>query len=168
MSAWLVLSALGFYPVSTGVPEYVLGTPLFDRATITLENGRRFVIRARRARAGDFYVQSVRLNGQPHPRAVLTQEQILAGGELVFELGSAPSAWGSAPADRPRTAVTGVAVTPAPVAQGPALVKSTGELALVPAAPGDTIHYTRDGRVPDQRSARYQGPLTVTAPATVT
>jgi predicted alpha-1,2-mannosidase len=167
MSSWLVLSALGFYPVTPGVPEYVLGTPLFDRATLVLENGRRFVIRTQRRAPGDFHVQSVRLNGRPHARAVLTQDQILAGGELVFELGPAPSAWGTAEADRPRTAA-GATVTPAPVAEGPALVKATAQLALVPAAPGDAIHYARDGRIPDQSSPRYTGPLTVVAPATLT
>jgi len=168
MSAWLVLSALGFYPVTPGVPEYVLGTPLFDRATLVLESGRRFVIRAQRRSPGDFYVQAVRLNGRPHPRAVLTQDEILAGGELVFELGPAPSAWGSAEADRPHTAVPGVAVTPAPVAEGPSLVERTATVALVPAAPGDVIRFTLDGRPPDERSPIYQQPLTVTAPAAVT
>jgi hypothetical protein len=167
MSAWLVLSALGFYPVTPGVPEYVIGTPLFDRATIALESGRRFVIRAHRQGAGDFYVQSVRLNGRPHPRSVLTEDEILVGGELVFELGPAPSSWGSGEADRPHTAVTGVAATPAPIAEGPALVERSATLTLAAAAPGDVIRYTLDGHPPDERSPRYSRPLTVAAPATV-
>jgi predicted alpha-1,2-mannosidase len=167
MSAWLVFSGLGFYPVTPGLPEYVLGTPLFDRATITLENGRRFVIRAERRAPGDFYVQSVRLNGQPHTRAALDHDAILAGGELVFVLGREPSGWGSAPADRPRTAVTGPLVTPAPVAEGPMFSTGDAQIALVAADPSDAIHYTLDGRDPDERSSRYRGPLTVTAPATV-
>jgi predicted alpha-1,2-mannosidase len=168
MSAWLVLSALGFYPVTPGVPEYVLGTPLFDRATLVLENGRRFVIRARRQHPGDFYVQAVELNGRNHRRAVLTEDEILAGGELLFELGPSPTTWGSLEVDRPHTAITGVAVTPAPVAEGPTLVEKTAAIALLPAAPGDVIRYTLDGRAPDERSPRYERPLTVSAPATVT
>jgi predicted alpha-1,2-mannosidase len=168
MSAWLVLSALGFYPVTPGLPEYVLGTPLFDRATLVLESGRRFIIRAHRQQAGDFYVQAVSLNGRPHPRAVLTEDEILAGGELVFELGGTPSGWGSGEPDRPHTAVPGVAVVPAPVAQGPSLVERTAVIQLLAAAPGDVIRFTLDGRVPDERAPRYQRPLTVTAPATVT
>jgi predicted alpha-1,2-mannosidase len=161
MSSWLVLSALGFYPVTPGAPEYVLGTPLFDRATLLLENGRRFVIRARRPGSGAFYVQAVTLDGRPHPRAVLSQEEILAGGELVFELGTAPSAWGSAEADRPATAVPGPPVTPAPVAAGPSLVDRSATITL--AGAGD-IQYTRQGAFPGQR---YVAPLEVTAPATL-
>jgi hypothetical protein len=110
----------------------------------------------------------VTLNGRPHPRAVLTQDEILAGGELVFELGPAASRWGKDEADRPHTAVAGVAVTPAPVAEGPALVEGTATLKLLAAQPGDVIRYTLDGHAPDERSPRYGGPLTVRAPATVT
>jgi predicted alpha-1,2-mannosidase len=167
MSSWLVLSALGFYPVTPGVPEYVLGTPLFDRATLHLENGRRFVIRAERQRPGDHLVQSVRLDGRPHSRAVLDHEAILAGGELVFALGSGASSWGTAEADRPRTAAP-APVTPAPVAEGPALAAGPTRMALVPAHPGDAIHYTLDGRVPDARAPRYRSPLEMSPPATVT
>jgi predicted alpha-1,2-mannosidase len=167
MSSWFVLSALGFYPVTPGVPEYVLGTPLFDRTTLVLEDGRRFIIRAHRPTPEAFYVQSVSLDGRPHPRAVLSHQEILAGGELVFELGPAPSSWGSGEGDRPVTAVTGAPVTPAPVAEGPSLVTGQARLALVAADPGDAIYYTRDGRVPDERSDRYTAPLAVTAPATL-
>jgi predicted alpha-1,2-mannosidase len=166
MSAWLVLSALGFYPVTPGVPAYVLGTPLFDRATLVLENGRRFTITAHRASPGDFYVQAVTLDGRPHPRAVLTQDELLAGGELVFELGPRPSPWGTGEADRPHTSAPST-VTPAPVAVGPELSAGPTTLTLVPAAAGDVLRYTRDGQAPDQRSPRYHGPLPVTPPATV-
>ncbi len=110
MSAWLVLSALGFYPVTPGIPEYALGTPLFDEAALALENGRRFVIRAERHGRDAFYVQSVRLNGAAHTRTVLAHDAILAGGTLVFELGPRPSRWGTRDEDRARTAVEGVAI----------------------------------------------------------
>jgi len=168
MSAWLVLSALGFYPVTPGVPEYVLGTPLFDRATIRLEDGRKFVIRAQRRAPGAFYVQSVQLDGKPQTRAVLTHEAIVAGGELVFELGATPSTWGSGAAERPRTGVTAAQVAPAPVAEGPTLTMGTAEIKLIAAGAEDVIHYTLDGRVPDESAPLYSAPLTVTAPATVT
>jgi predicted alpha-1,2-mannosidase len=167
MSAWLVFSALGFYPVTPGLPEYVLGTPLFDRATLTLEDGRRFVIRAERRAASDFYVQSVRLNGQSHPRSVLDHDAILAGGELVFILGDRPSEWGSAPADRPRATVAGPSVTPAPVAEGPMFSTGDAQLSLIAAEPRDAIYYTLGAGDPDEHSSRYRAPLTVSPPATV-
>jgi predicted alpha-1,2-mannosidase len=168
MSAWLVLSALGFYSVTPGQPEYVIGTPLFDSATITLENGKSFVIRARRATPGAFYVQSVQLNGRPHTRAVLLHDAILSGGELVFDLGSSPSSWATSEADRPHSAVNAAAITPAPTAEAPILVGGEAvSMTLAAAAPGDVIHYTLDDHVPDENAPVYSQPLTVHAPATV-
>src|SRR5262249_35276576 len=168
MSSWFVLSGLGPYPVTPGLPEYVLGTPLFDKATLVLEDGRRFVIRARRRTAGDFYVQAVRLNGRRYSRAVLAHEAILAGGELVFELGPRPSSWASREDDRPRSAVVGIPLTPAPVASGPVLGAGPTALVLSAADAGDEIRYTMDGRTPDETSSRYSEPLTVSPPATIT
>src|SRR5204863_2202926 len=72
---------------------------------------------------------------------------------------------GSAPGERPRTAVPGATVTPAPVAEGPTRAQGTAAIRLVPAAPGDAVYYTLGGGAPDQR---YRRPLTVTAPATIT
>ncbi len=103
MSAWYVLSALGFYPVTPGSVDYVFGSPLFDRATINLENGERFTIRAKRANPNDIYIQTVTLNGKDHPRSYIRHDEIMAGGELVFTMGSqANAAFGSATADRPQ------------------------------------------------------------------
>jgi predicted alpha-1,2-mannosidase len=163
MSAWLVLSALGFYPVTPGLPEYVLGTPLFDRATLTLDDGARFTIRAHRAHPGDFYVQAVELDGKPLTGPVLPHQAIAAGGELTFHLGPTPSSWGRAAP--PATATPGPDVTPAPVADAPALVVDQAAVTLTAAHPGDTIFYTLGAGDPDRR---YTAPLTVSAPATIT
>jgi predicted alpha-1,2-mannosidase len=166
MSSWLVLSALGFYPVTPGLPEYVIGTPLFDRATLTFEDGKRFVIRARRqapsGAGGAFYVQSARLDGTPLTRPVLEHQSIAAGGELVFELGNAPSDWGKV--SPPSTSVPGPDVVSAPVADGPSLVTGGAEVTLAAARPGDPILY----RVGDAEERPYAGPIHVEAPATVT
>jgi predicted alpha-1,2-mannosidase len=168
MSAWFVLSALGFYPATPGLPEYVLGTPLFDKATLVLESGRRFALVARRPSPRAAYVHAVRLNGRPYSRAVLPHDVILAGGELLFELGERPSSWGTREEDRPRSAVGGIAVTPAPVAAGPDLAGGPTTLTLVAAGAADAIHYTLDGGTPDLASPRYGAPLTVVPPASVT
>jgi predicted alpha-1,2-mannosidase len=96
MSAWYVFSALGFYPVNPGQPVYALGTPLFDRATIRLENGKSFTVEASRRAASDLYVQSVMLNGQALARSWITHAEIMNGGVLSFRLGRAPNAnWGT-------------------------------------------------------------------------
>jgi predicted alpha-1,2-mannosidase len=91
MSAWYVMSALGFYSVSPGTPAYQIGTPLFDDATIRLDSGKRFHIRANGASSGKQYIRSVTLNGVPLNRYWLYHSEIIAGGELVFQMSSHPS-----------------------------------------------------------------------------
>jgi len=96
MSSWYIFSALGFYPVNPGQPIYAIGSPMFDRATIHLENGRTFTVEAARKAAGDIYVQSATLNGQPLDRPWISHEEIVKGGVLRFCLGAQPNEkWGT-------------------------------------------------------------------------
>jgi len=102
MSAWLVFTALGFYPVTPGSLEYVIGRPFVDRATLTLPNGKRLTIVADGLDDSHPFVRSVSLNGVPITRAYLRHDQIMAGGELRFTMQSKPNtAWAARPADRP-------------------------------------------------------------------
>ncbi len=91
MSAWYCLSALGFYPVTPGTTRYQIGTPLFDDATIRLESGKSFRVRAAGAAAGKKYIQSATLNGKPLDRYWITHEELTAGGELVFQMSDQPA-----------------------------------------------------------------------------
>ncbi len=84
MSAWYVLSALGFYQVTPGVPEYWLGSPRFDNVTVHLPNGKRMHIVAPGAGSGKKYVISVFLNGHKVDGYKLTHHDLMAGGELRF------------------------------------------------------------------------------------
>src|SRR5690606_11889060 len=94
MSAWLMFTAMGFYPVTPGSNEYVIGRPFVDRTTLNLPNGRRFTIRAEGLSDDHPYVGSVTLNGRPLDRSVVTHDQILAGGELTFVMSAEPNrAW---------------------------------------------------------------------------
>jgi predicted alpha-1,2-mannosidase len=102
MSAWLVFTALGFYPVAPGTNEYVIGRPFVDRATLNLPNGRRFVVTAEGLRDDRPYVGAVRLNGRPLARGYLRHAEIMAGGTLAFRMTARPNrAWAAAPGDRP-------------------------------------------------------------------
>ena len=102
MSAWYVLSAMGFYPVTPGTPVYAIGTPLFDEASIRLADGKRFTVRAAGASSGRFYIQSARLNGRPLKRTWIAHREIVAGGALVFRMGAQPNrSWGARPEDAP-------------------------------------------------------------------
>jgi predicted alpha-1,2-mannosidase len=168
MSAWYVLSALGFYPVAPGSAQYVIGSPLFERATIRLEHGREFVIRATGVAQGP-YVQRVRLNGADHHGPALDHAVVAAGGELSFELGARPNTqWGAGPDVRPRSAVEAPAVVPLPfVSSGTRLFRGTQRVALRSAGPNATIHYSVDGSEPTRRSSRYAQPLLVDRSLTV-
>jgi predicted alpha-1,2-mannosidase len=94
MSAWYVLSALGFYPVSPGTPDYQIGTPRFDDAVIHAGSGKLLHIHAAGASAGKFYIHAVTLNGVPLHRYWIKHSEIEAGGELVFTMSAQPDpAW---------------------------------------------------------------------------
>jgi predicted alpha-1,2-mannosidase len=91
MSAWLVFSMTGFYPVCPGTPYYIIGAPSFPSATLNLENGNQFTIRAENISKSNFYIQSASLNGEKFDRSWLSHEEILVGGELKFVMGPEPN-----------------------------------------------------------------------------
>jgi predicted alpha-1,2-mannosidase len=90
MSAWYVLSALGFYPVAPGTPQYALATPRFDDITLSMPGGHSLHIVAKGTEQGKFYALKVSLNGVVLERPFLTHQQLVAGGNLVFEMSSQP------------------------------------------------------------------------------
>ncbi len=90
-SAWYVFSAFGFYPVCPGTNQYVLGTPLFKKVTLNLENGKQFTITAPGNSVANKYVQKAMLNGKEHATNWISHESILAGGNFGFTLGSTPN-----------------------------------------------------------------------------
>ncbi|MGC1461234.1 MAG: GH92 family glycosyl hydrolase [Terracidiphilus sp.] len=91
MSAWYIVSALGFYPVDPVSGNYVFGTPLFDRAVVNMGGGKELVVIAKRNSPKDIYIQSVTLNGKPHTRVWFKHSEIEQGATLVFTMGSTPN-----------------------------------------------------------------------------
>jgi predicted alpha-1,2-mannosidase len=91
MSSWYVLSALGIYSVCPGTDEYVLGSPLFPKATITMENGNRFIIEAVNNSPENVYIQSATLNGQALSKNYIRYSDIARGGVLRLEMGNQPN-----------------------------------------------------------------------------
>ena len=89
-SAWYVFSALGFYPVTPGTDEYVFGSPLFDKVTLTFENGRKMVIQARDNSMENVYIQSIILNGKGLSKNYIKQSELTGGGDLIFKMGPEP------------------------------------------------------------------------------
>ncbi len=96
MSAWYVLSAMGFYSVTPGLDYYAIGTPHLFESRINLENGKTFSIRANNLTEQNHYIQSAKLNGKTYNQSYITHSAITNGGELVFEMGSEPNPnWGT-------------------------------------------------------------------------
>lgn len=86
MSAWYIFSSLGFYPFNAGSAEYVIGTPLFQKAVLHMPNGKDLVINAPRKSDKAIYVKSVKLNGKKITDWKLTHQQLMEGGTLDFTM----------------------------------------------------------------------------------
>ena len=90
-SAWYVFSALGFYPVTPGVPQYVFGSPLFEKVTMNLQNGNTFTINAKDNKYNNHYIKSLKLNGANYNKTWIDYNDIQKGGSLNFEMDSKPN-----------------------------------------------------------------------------
>jgi predicted alpha-1,2-mannosidase len=93
MSAWYVLSSLGFYQAEPAGGRYWFGSPIVDEATIEVGGGKRFVVKAPGNSAENRYIQSVTLNGAEYKKAYLDFKDMAAGGEVVLTMGSTPALW---------------------------------------------------------------------------
>jgi predicted alpha-1,2-mannosidase len=91
MSAFVVFSMMGFYPVTPGIPTYDIGSPVFDKTTIHLRNGKDFVIVAHHTSHENKYVQSIRLNGKPLEQVWFRHADITHGGTLELTMGDKPN-----------------------------------------------------------------------------
>ena len=169
MSAWYVLSALGFYPVTPGSDVYVIGTPLFREASIAVGGGKHFVIRGRGVSRKNIYIQSATLNGKPYHASYIRHGDIAAGGELTFVMGGSPNkSWGGADADIPPSAIADRLITPVPyVAAGARIFAGSTEVALGSITTGARIYYTLDGSEPGAGSTLYENPFSLTKSTTL-
>ncbi|WP_255026329.1 GH92 family glycosyl hydrolase [Coprobacter tertius] len=91
MSAWYIFTAMGFYPVCPGSDEYVLGAPYLPYMKVKLGNGKIFEIKAPKVSDKNRYVKSVKLNGKNYDKMYLSHEDLMNGGEIVFEMSSKPN-----------------------------------------------------------------------------
>ncbi len=106
MSAWYVLSSMGFYPVNPANGAYVFGSPLFDKVELNVPGGNTFNVIAENRSDKNIYIQSAELNGKPYTKSFITHKQILEGGTLKFVMGDTPNKeFGVAPDDRPKSIV---------------------------------------------------------------
>ncbi len=170
MSAWFVLSAAGFYPVTPGQGIYVIGSPLFPEIRFNLENGKSFVIRARGLSPRNVYIQSARLNGRPYTKSFLWHSDLMSGGELVFQLGPRPNpGWGTGLENQPVSRIVGPDIVPVPVIKAASQTFTDRLEVSVVTADGKpaALHYTTNGTPPDANSPKFTAPFFIEANTTV-
>jgi len=163
MSAWYVLSAVGFYPVTPGSDIYVIGTPLFPEAVISLENGNKFIIKANNVSEENIYIKSATLNGSPWNKSYIAHKDIMNGGELIFEMGESPNkVWGTGTGDMPVSEIEEYRIMPVPYFTGGRTFLDSSEITIGTILDNAKIYYTTDGTEPDTGSDIYSGPFSIT------
>ena len=167
MSAWYILSAMGFYPVTPGLPIYNIGSPIFDKVTINLENlpdgkagGKKFIIEAQNVYKEDYYIQSATLKGKPYTKSWFNHSDITNGGHFIFEMGSKPNYnWGTSINDRPSTGKFLATVSmPYKITEDNSFINSL-DVKLGCDTKGAKIYFTLDGSTPTEKSMLYKKPF---------
>ncbi|MEZ4803351.1 MAG: GH92 family glycosyl hydrolase [Gelidibacter sp.] len=164
MSAWYVFSAMGFYPVTPGSNQYIIGTPLFDKATINLENGEKFHIKAYDLSDENIYIDHAKLNGRTLDETYISHRDIMDGGTLELWMTSQPSDWGTAEGDEPVTDIDDYKIVPAPyIEKGEVAFKGETEVTLANADKEAEIFYTLN----DSTYSKYEKPFKLSEPTTL-
>ena len=181
MSAWYVLSSMGFYPVTPASGIYVIGSPVLKEARINLENlpdgltaggsragGKSFLIKAENISDKNIYIQSATLNGEAYTKSYLKHETIMNGGELVFVMGDKPNIWGSSNDDIPVSSISEQRIMPVPFtnAKSRSFNKSTN-IEFYSNVPDAKIFYTLNGETPTTQSILYTSPIFIDKTTTI-
>ena len=157
MSAWYILSSMGFYSVTPASNQYIIGAPLFKKVSINLEDGKTFTVTANNISDDNKYIKSVMLNGRNHALSYLKHADIVNGGTLEFEMTNKPSDWGTANENIPVTAITDHIIVAAPfIAKGDIAFKGSTEVTLSSVDADKKIMYALDGNFKE-----YTKPFTV-------
>ncbi len=158
MSAWYVLSALGFYPVTPGSNEYIMGTAQFKKATINLENGKKFIVVAKNVNALNFYIQSAQLNNKMFKKSFLNHNDIANGGILQFNMGNIKSDFGST--EMPVSEIKDNLIVSTPIVDvSNSANKKEQIFTIVKSDNGLNYYYTLDRTLPTTSSAKYLLPF---------
>jgi predicted alpha-1,2-mannosidase len=169
MSAWYVLSSMGFYSVTPGSNEYVIGTPLFEKATINLESRKgseekQFSIIAHNLSDTNIYIESAMLNGKKLEVTYLKHEDIVNGGTLEFSMTDNPAVWGSRAGKEPVTEIKDYIILPSPfIAKGDITFRGSTEVVLATSEKDAKIFYAVD----DEDFKLYKNPFTISKDAEV-
>jgi predicted alpha-1,2-mannosidase len=158
MSAWYIFSAMGFYPVTPANNQYIIGTPLFEKTIINLEDGKKFEISAENLSDENKYISSAKLNGKSLNRSFIFHSEIMDGGKLVFKMTNKPSKWATKDDEIPKTEITENLIVPAPfIAKGDVAFKNKTEITLGVVSNKTDIYYSLN----DSDFKKYEKPFTI-------
>jgi len=168
MSAWYVLSAMGFYPACPGTNEYIIGSPIFRKVTINLENGKKFVINAPESSQENKYIYSVEKNGKPYGKVFIRHEDIQSGCEFKFNMSKEPNKkWGIEETAMPYSFTNKKQVSVPYIKTEETVFLEPLSVSLSCATDGASIYFTLDGSAPSKLSARFSKPFIVDKSITV-
>ncbi len=164
MSAWYIFSSLGFYPVTPGSNDYIIGTPLFDKGTINLENGNQFNITTENLSDTNKYIESVTLNGKPLDQSYISHSTIINGGNLHFKMTESPSDWATTEGQEPVTEITDhLIVSPPFISTGEIAFNGSTEVQLKSNTQNASIFYSLN----DKDYKTYSSPFSISEAATL-
>lgn len=167
MSAWYILSAMGFYSVCPGSNEFVLTAPLFEEVKLALANGKQLVIKANSSKK-NVYIKEVKLNGQVIDKNFVTYAQLMEGGTLEYVLTDEPCMErGIAPEAAPYSFTKGQVAAMPYVTEDLNLFTDRIDVHLGSATADARIYYTLDGSEPTEQSALYKGAIPVDKTTTI-
>ena len=157
MSAWFVLSSMGFYSVTPASNQYIIGAPLFPKATINLKNGKTFTIAADSISKTNKYIKSVELNGKNYPYTFLNHKDIVTGGTLRFVMTDKPSTWGTDDKYVPVTEIKEHLIVAAPfIETGDIAFKGKTSVTLNTVDKQSEIYYSIENEF-----VKYENPFTI-------
>ncbi len=171
MSAWYVLSSMGFYQVCPGKPEYTIGYPLFDTVKIHIDSLHIFQITKKNAANHFQYIQSYTLNAKDQKRLYFSHNELTAGGKLEFTMqdkADTSNLLGKQSFQRPHTRININLLTPAPVISTPnAIFNTRVTVNIEPPALKTFVYYTLNEQQPDKKSKLYTGSFTCDTSLTI-
>lgn len=162
LSAWYVFSAMGFYPVSPGQNIYAIGSPIFDKVTINLENGNKFIITTKNNSRENIFVNSALLNENQYNKPFITHIQIMDGGSLEFTMNNLPNeSWGNDTNEMFSMRPELVDVEMPNIMADSEVFYIEQKITITTKTKNAKIVYTLDGTEPNLNSTLYLEPITI-------
>lgn len=162
MSAWYVFSAMGFYPFCPGTNQYMIGSPIFNKITINLENGKHFVINAPKSSNENKYIKSITKNNKAYSLTYIKHEDISKGGSFTFNMSNVPAKDVKYAVDALPYSFTKKAQVSVPYNKSDETVfLDSLSISFGCLTNGADIYFSLDGSIPTKASVKYNEPISV-------